>query len=147
MRIRSERGISRKELAEQLEIPYTTLRNYETDQREPGHKLLIKMASILSVSVDELIGHHVQNKKIAPSYSDEALKLAVDYDSLDSHGKKIVRIVADEEKARVEASNTKMEAGEIDVDAELAEYGRQLNLQKKAGAGSSASSGSKEKMA
>ena len=46
--IRSAKGISRKDFAEQLQIPYTTLRNYETDQREPGHKLLIRMATILS---------------------------------------------------------------------------------------------------
>ena len=51
-KIRIEKGFSRKDLAEQLEIPYTTLRNYETDQREPGHKLLIKFANLLSVSVD-----------------------------------------------------------------------------------------------
>ena len=69
--IRGAKGISRKDFAEQLQIPYTTLRNYETDQREPGHKLLIRMATLLDVSVDELIGYQPQNKT-APSTSDEA---------------------------------------------------------------------------
>ena len=64
MSIRKGKGISRKDFAEQLNIPYTTLRNYETDQREPGHKLLIKMATLLQVSVDELIGYQPQNKKV-----------------------------------------------------------------------------------
>ena len=68
MKIREERGISRKDFAEQLGIPYTTLRNYETDQREPGHKILIKMATILRVSVDDLIGYQVQNKKIGRAH-------------------------------------------------------------------------------
>ena len=75
--LRISRGISRKELAEKLDIPYTTLRNYETDQREPGHSLLIQIATIFSVSVDELIGH---KNKTAPSLSDEAVKVGAAYD-------------------------------------------------------------------
>lgn len=41
--------------------------------------------------------------KSAPPYTEEALKLAKDYDDLDGHGKKVVRLVADEEKARCAA--------------------------------------------
>lgn len=41
--------------------------------------------------------------KTAPPYTEEALKLAKDYDDLDRHGKKVVRLVADEEKARCTA--------------------------------------------
>lgn len=41
--------------------------------------------------------------KSAPPYTEEALKLAKDYDDLDGHGKKVVRLVADEEKARCTA--------------------------------------------
>lgn len=99
--IRKSKGISRKDLAEQLDIPYTTLRNYETGQREPGHKLLIKIATLLSVSVDQLVGYQVKTK-IVPPYSEEAMNLAGDYDSLDGHGKRVVRLVTDEEKARCE---------------------------------------------
>ena len=38
--------------------------------------------------------------KTAPSISDEAMKLAKDYDNLDCHGQRVVRLVADEELAR-----------------------------------------------
>lgn len=41
--------------------------------------------------------------KSAPPYTEEALNLAKDYDDLDGHGKKVVRLVADEEKARCTA--------------------------------------------
>lgn len=41
--------------------------------------------------------------KTAPPYTEEALELAKDYDDLDGHGKKVVRLVADEEKARCTA--------------------------------------------
>lgn len=74
MKIREERGISRKDFAEQLGIPYTTLRNYETGQREPGHKILIKMATILCVSVDDLIGYQAQNKKSPPEPGEESAR-------------------------------------------------------------------------
>lgn len=101
--IRKFKGLSRKDLAEQLDIPYTTLRNYETGQREPGHKLLIKIATLLSVSVDELVGYHTKSKN-APPYSEEALKLAGDYDGcMDDRGRETVRGVADLEVARFKA--------------------------------------------
>ncbi len=102
--IRKQKGISRKDFAAQLEIPYTTLRNYETDQREPGHHLLIRMAMALDVSVDELVGRNnpAQRKE---SVSPAAMALAKDYDDLDPHGQKIVRAVTDEEKKRMEAEN------------------------------------------
>lgn len=118
-KIRIEKGFSRKDLAEQLEIPYTTLRNYETDQREPGHKLLIKIANLLSVSVDELVGYQAK-KENAPLYSSEALKLASDYDShMDERGRETVRAVADFEIARkkVQEQWKQMEAGDM-VDFE-----------------------------
>lgn len=114
-KIRIEKGFSRKDLAEQLEIPYTTLRNYETDQREPGHKLLIKIANLLSVSVDELVGYQAK-KENATLYSSEALKLASDYDShMDDRGRETVRAVADFEIARKKAQEQRqqMEAGDM----------------------------------
>ena len=38
--------------------------------------------------------------KEVPLYSDGAMRLARDYDGLDGHGKRVLRLVADEEKAR-----------------------------------------------
>ena len=100
-RIRKEKGVSRKDFAEQLGIPYTTLRNYEKDQREPGHKLLIKMATLLSVSVDELIGHQVKAKsaQLTPIEQTHIKK----YRSLDLYGKEAVDGVLDVEWRRCTA--------------------------------------------
>lgn len=99
--LRVSRGISRKELAEMLDIPYTTLRNYETDQREPGHSLLIQIATIFSVSVDELIGH---KNKTAPSLSDEAVKVGTAYDEAQPGVKFSVRKLLDLEPQTVPAA-------------------------------------------
>lgn len=97
--LRKSKNISRKELAEMLDIPYTTLRNYEADQREPGHKFLIKVANLFSVSVDELIGNALKND--TPSLSNEALQVAIDYSDLDKPGKRAVRVTLDDQRRRV----------------------------------------------
>ena len=46
-------------------------------------------------------------KQNAPLYSDEAMKLAKDYDGLDGHGQRVVRWLADEEKARCASAAAK----------------------------------------
>lgn len=57
------------------------------------------------------------DKKSAPPYSEEAMRLAKDYDVLDSHGKRVVRLVADEEKARCTAqARTEQQAGQDEPD-------------------------------
>lgn len=45
----------RNEFAEKLGIPSTTLRNYETDAREPGHTFLKQISELFNVSVDYLL--------------------------------------------------------------------------------------------
>ena len=124
-KIRQSKGISRKEFAEQLGIPYTTLRNYETGQREPGHKLLIKMALLLSVSVDNLIGRQLEPtmQKDGQATLQEMENLVKKYRLLDPYGKEAVDGVLDVESRRCEAiraaalhkERKEMEAGEESV--------------------------------
>lgn len=64
--LREERGLKRPAFAEMLGIPYTTLRNYEKDEREPGSKMLVKIASVLNISVDCLIGIEDNTEDITP---------------------------------------------------------------------------------
>ncbi len=60
IKLREEKHISRKDLASEFDIPYTTLRNYENDTREPGHRFLIQVAKYFKVSTDYLLG--IENK-------------------------------------------------------------------------------------
>ena len=96
---REKRDLSQKEFAELLGITPTRLNYWEKDKREPAIEMIKAIAQILDVDTNYLIGYRAQNKN-APLYSSEAEKLAQDYDGLDEHGKRIVRLVADEEKAR-----------------------------------------------
>lgn len=53
--LRNKAGLTRVQLAETLQIPHTTLRNYEQGTREPGHKFLVEIAKFFNVSTDYLL--------------------------------------------------------------------------------------------
>lgn len=54
--LRKEAGYTRVELANKLNMPQTTLRNYENDVREPGHDFLIMIAKEFNTTTDYLLG-------------------------------------------------------------------------------------------
>lgn len=117
VRLRKLRGMNRKELAQALGIPYTTLRNYETGQREPGRERLIQMAELLSTTVDSLVGFPVrEDAKSAPSLPDEALKVAKEYSELDQPGKNVVKVVLAEEGKRVAEERARRREKELWYD-------------------------------
>lgn len=129
--LREEIGMTRKELAKALEIPYTTLRNYETDQREPGHKLLILMAHTFSVSVDFLLGidldRGTKGDVIAPALSLEGIKIANTYQSAGEGIKEGVRKLLDIRDEQDE-----------EIERELATYRAELEAESKGAVKSSA---------
>ena len=61
--LREEKGLNMKEVAAQLQLPYTTYRNYEQGLREPNSETLVQIANFYEVSVDYLIGRS-QNRAI-----------------------------------------------------------------------------------
>lgn len=54
-RIRMNKKISQRAVAEALGIPYSTYSNYENNNREPNHDTLKRIADVLDVSVSYLI--------------------------------------------------------------------------------------------
>lgn len=54
--LREIKGISMKEAAKLLDLPYTTYVNYEKGLREPTSELLIQIADFFDVSIDYLLG-------------------------------------------------------------------------------------------
>lgn len=60
--LRLEQGISMKEAARRLEIPYTTYVNYEKGDREPNSDMLIRLSGFYNCSVDYLIGNSSQRE-------------------------------------------------------------------------------------
>lgn len=54
--IRQARGLTQKELGEQLLVTTTTIYNWERGSREPRLSLLEDIADVLDVSVKDLLG-------------------------------------------------------------------------------------------
>lgn len=91
--LRKERGFNnRSEFADYIGMPSTTLRNYETNVREPGHVFLKQMADIFHVSIDYLLcmtDDRTPYKEKA-SFSKKELDHIEKYRSLDATGQKHV---------------------------------------------------------
>ena len=60
-----------KEFADVLDIPYNTYTAYENQKREPKLEMLIKIADLLNVSLDDLLGR-------TPADEDERLKKTIE---------------------------------------------------------------------
>ncbi|MGI5958978.1 MAG: helix-turn-helix domain-containing protein [Massiliimalia sp.] len=108
--LREEKGFNRNEFADYIGMPSTTLRNYETDVREPGHVFLRQMAHIFNVSIDYLLGttdNRTPYEK-QETYSLDEEKIIKKYRVLDEHGKKMVDFVLNAEYSRCEAEAEKI---------------------------------------
>lgn len=56
---------SAKDFSKALNIPYNTYAGYESQYREPKYETLIKIADLLNVSTDELLGYEKGCAKIS----------------------------------------------------------------------------------
>lgn len=98
---REKKGLLQAELAKMIGVKSAgVISNWEQDVSKPKADKMIEICQVLGISLSYLLDYYGEEK--APPYSDEAMKLAEDYDGLDRHGKRLVRLVADEEKARCE---------------------------------------------
>lgn len=101
--LRKERGFTnRNDFAEYIGMPSTTLRNYETNVREPGHIFLKQMSDIFKVSIDYLLcmtdDRTIPSKK--PEYTKSEIEHIKKYRCLDDHGKETVDIILEREYER-----------------------------------------------
>lgn len=100
--LRKLRGFTRDEFAKYIDIPSTTLRNYELGTREPGHPFLVQMAYIFNVSTDYLLGLTDDKSSVTEKYknvqfTDDDMEHLNKYKSLEPHGKEMVDTVLDKE--------------------------------------------------
>ena len=59
--LRKDRGLKQKDIAILLNVAVSTVSNYETDSHEPDLENLCKLADLLGVSTDYLLG--IEDKK------------------------------------------------------------------------------------
>ncbi len=70
--IRKIRKLTQKQVAEQLNIAQTTLSTYEVGTSKVDIEMLVQLADLYHVSVDELLGHTHPNVIYVSSLSKEA---------------------------------------------------------------------------
>ena len=57
LELRTEKGLSQREAAKQLQISQGTYNNWENGRTQPGIEQLIALSELFSVSVDYLVGN------------------------------------------------------------------------------------------
>lgn len=67
-RIRLEKGYSQKEFADQLGVAKSTYCMYESGNREPNVQTIKKIASLLNVPTDELLGLNNEPNTLAAHF-------------------------------------------------------------------------------
>lgn len=95
-------GLTQRQVADAMGITNSTYCGYETGKREPDVAKIKQLSKILKVPADELLDTGINAQK-HQRLSGGALQLARNYDELDAYGQRMVRMVADEEKARCTA--------------------------------------------
>lgn len=100
--LRKERGFSsRVAFAEYLGIPSTTLRNYETNVREPGHEFLREIATLFNVSADYLLGLSDTPEMLhTPRVTSAENRLLKNLRKMDPVSREIVEFVIEKEASR-----------------------------------------------
>lgn len=100
--LRKEHGYAtRNEFADFLGIPSTTLRNYETNAREPGHTFLKQISELFNVSADYLLCLTDEKELLnSMKLKEHEEKIVRQYRQLDKHGQKIINFILEEEHER-----------------------------------------------
>ena len=79
-KLRKEKNFTRYELAEKLNVSYSTIAHYENNHRLPDSNILKDLSMIFNVSTDYLLGSdtgYIKNEQIL-----------IDYNNLSEDGKK-----------------------------------------------------------
>lgn len=89
--IRKERGITQKNLADKLHIYQSNMSNWENEVTEPDIKSLVKLADVLNVTIDELVGRENYGtgnvEIIGEKLTDDESEILAVYRTLNRDGK------------------------------------------------------------
>lgn len=98
--LRKKRKISQQVLADAMQLPRTTLGDYERGKTEPNIEMLIKLADYFEVGVDDLLRKNLSHQDLEILRNKNIRVLAISVDSND--------------KGNIELVNTKAEAGYLE---------------------------------
>lgn len=90
---RKNLGLKQIEIAEKIGVAKSTYSQYENGQREPNVLTIKKIANVLNISGDELLGLDINNSNIKD--------LNDKYSQLDNYGKELIDTILELELKRV----------------------------------------------
>lgn len=99
--LRKKNNLSQQAFADVLDIPRTTLGDYEREKTEPNIPMLLKMATYFDISVDGLLSKNIELEKYQITQSPILKVLAI---SLDNNN-----------ESNIELVDSKAEAGYLDA--------------------------------
>ncbi len=99
MEARKRKGLTVRQAAAMLRLPYTTYNNYEKGNREPTGGMICKLAEFYDVTTDYLLG-----RKEFEANAETELERKLD--ALDDHGKRLVKMVLNAEYERCAGEKT-----------------------------------------
>jgi len=109
--LRKKRKISQQVLADEMNLPRTTLGDYERGKTEPNIEMLIKLADYFDVGVDDLLRKNLSHQDLEILRNKDLRVLAISVDAND--------------KGNIELVDTKAEAGYLE-SFQNPEYIREL---------------------
>lgn len=90
-------GLTQLQVGSALKRPQTTIAAWEAGRSQPDANTLFELFRVLNRSVDEAFGF------TETPLSSEAIKIAMDYDRMDRHGKAVTRSVINGELERIDS--------------------------------------------
>lgn len=114
--IMREKNMSIPEVARACGLSDGTVRSIVTRKSQTvSLEVAFKLSAGLGVSLERLNGDTPKNRKTAPpELSDEAKKIAKDYEGLDRHGRNMTKIVITEEQKRMVEELRRRQTGEAE---------------------------------
>lgn len=98
-KLRMEYGISQQRLADAIHVSQPSINKYENHNIEPDFEILIRMADYFNTSVDYLIGHTENRRKIEYTepwnLNQEEKEHLTKYRTLSVEERRCVKIVID----------------------------------------------------
>ncbi|HVR07871.1 MAG TPA: helix-turn-helix transcriptional regulator [Thermoanaerobaculia bacterium] len=86
--LREERGMSQRALAQHLEVSSSTIAKYEAGVHTPPLTVLVRLAAILDVSLDQLAGH----SEIEPVTDPRLIWCVREIAAMDDHSRELVTV-------------------------------------------------------
>lgn len=90
-KLRKQRGMTQKSLAERINKSHSAISSYETNMQMPPLDVLISIASVLNVSLDYLAGTNRKDvlslEGLSPSQKDLIFKIVTEFRDYSSKGK------------------------------------------------------------